>query len=79
MFRWETINNFGSLRERDNFLIWLQAQISSGAAEPVDPPPSFDGERWFRHLASGSMWRLVPEDSPYGPGFWPAYEEIAAA
>jgi hypothetical protein len=30
MFRWETINNFGSLRERDRFLIWLQAQIATG-------------------------------------------------
>ena len=79
MFGWETINNFGSLRERDSFLAWMQGQIASGVAEEIGRPPAFDaGERWYRHLATGSVWRLVPEENPYGPGFWPAYEEIAA-
>jgi hypothetical protein len=78
MFTGETINNFGSLRERDSFVTWLEEQIASGAAQELTAPSSEPGERWYRHVKTGSIWRLVPEDNPYGPGFWPAYEEIAA-
>jgi hypothetical protein len=78
MFTWETINNFGSLRERDSFLKWLQQQIASGQAAEITPQFQDSGERWFQHLATGSVWRLISEDDPYGPGFWPANEEMAA-
>ena len=75
---WEKIDNFGSLRERDSFLAWMQHQIAAGIAEPVDAPseePSEPGDQWFKHLSTGSLWRLVPVENPYGPGFWPADED----
>lgn len=77
-FSWETIGSFGSLREWDQFLAWMRDQIANAVAEEIDPPADVDpGERWFRHLPSGSVWRLVSVDNPYGPGFWAAYEEAA--
>jgi hypothetical protein len=32
MFSWEAIPTFGSLRERDCFLAWMQDQIADGVA-----------------------------------------------
>ena len=79
MFAWEEINNFGSLGERDRFVAWIRRQIASGVAEEIKAPASFENEeRWFRHIPTGSAWRLVPDDNPYGPGFWPADAEIPA-
>jgi hypothetical protein len=78
MFTWETISSFGSLRERDSFLSWIRGQIADGVAEEIEPPADAEpSERWFRHIPTGSVWRLVPVDNPYGPGFWPAYDEAA--
>jgi hypothetical protein len=76
-WRWEKIDSFGSLRERDCFLVWLESQVACGISEEVDSPPARShepGDRWFRHLPTGALWRLVPDGNPYGPGFWPAYE-----
>jgi hypothetical protein len=75
---WEKIDNFGSLRERDSFVAWIREQIASGAAEEIETPadqPREPGDRWFRHLPSNSLWRLVPAENPYGPGFWPADDD----
>ncbi len=78
MFSWDPIDNFGSLRERDTFLIWMRNQIAEGIAEEVQAPADVEaGERWLRHIPTGSVWRLIPVENPYGPGFWPAYEEAA--
>ena len=79
---WErnTIGNFGSLRERDCFVAWMRSQIASGLSEEVNPPPgesSGAGDRWFRHVPTGRLWRLVPDENPYGPGFWPAHDKAA--
>ena len=77
-FGWEEISNFGSLRERDCFLVWIESQIASGVAEEVDVPVSTEaGERWFLHIPTRSVWRLIPDENPYGPGFWPAYGKAA--
>jgi hypothetical protein len=74
---WEKIGNFGSLRERDCFLVWMEGQVARGISEEVDRPPGQPpepGDRWFRYVPTGALWRLVPDENPYGPGFWPAYE-----
>jgi hypothetical protein len=79
-WEWNEICNFGSLRERDCFVAWMRIQIASGLSEEVNPPTgqsSWSGERWFRHVPTGSLWRLVPDDNPYGPGFWPAQDKAA--
>jgi hypothetical protein len=77
-FDWEEIDNFGSLRERDRFLSWLQIQIANGVAEELTVPVGTEaGERWFRHIPTGSLWRLISDQNPYGPGFWPTYIKAA--
>ena len=79
-FQWELIGNFGSLCERDRFVAWMREQIKDGMAEEIEAPPGFDaGDRWFRHISTGSLWRLVSDENPYGPGFWPALVDDKAA
>lgn len=80
IFSWEEISSFGSLRERDRFLTWMRSQVAIGLAEEVRAPrggPFGTRDRWFRHVSSGTLWRLVPDENPYGPGFWPVREEAA--
>jgi adenylate cyclase len=77
-WEWKKISNFGSLRERDCFLSWMLGQIASGISEEIGPPPDQPhepGDRWFRHIPTGSLWRVLPIDSSSGPGFWPALEK----
>jgi len=81
-FRWESIGSFGSLCERDHFVAWMRKQIKNGMAEEITAPPGepFDaGDRWFRHIPTASLWRLVSDQNPYGPGFWPAHVDDKAA
>src|SRR5215831_16015102 len=77
-WEWKKILLFGSLRERDCFLSWMRGQIASGISEEIEPPPDQPrepGDRWFRHIPTGSLWRLVPINDTYGPGFWPALDK----
>src|SRR5215468_2515348 len=77
-WEWKKIGMFGSLRERDSFLSWMRGQIASGISEEIEPPPDQPrepGDRWFRHIPTGSLWRVLPIDSPHGPGFWPALDK----
>ena len=79
-WEWERIGNFGSLYERDRFVAWMRKQIKDGVAEEIDAPAGFDaGDRWFRHIPTGSLWRLVSDENPHGPGFWPAHVDDKAA
>ena len=77
-WEWKKIGNFGSLRERDCFLSWMRGQIASGVSEEIEPPldqPREPGDLWFRHIPTGSLWRVLPIDSSSGPGFWPALDK----
>ena len=79
-WEWERIGNFGSLYERDRFVAWMRKQIKDGTADEIDAPAGFDaGDRWFRHIPTGSLWRLVSDENPHGPGFWPAHVDDRAA
>ena len=74
-FRWELIGNFGSLGARDRFVAWMRKQIEDGMAEEIEAPAgelSNAGDRWLRHIPTGSVWRLVSDENSHGPGFWPA-------
>jgi adenylate cyclase len=76
-WEWKKIGAFGSLRERDCFLSWMRGQIASGISEEIEPPPDQPrepGDLWFRHIPTGSLWRVLPIDNPHGPGFWPAQD-----
>lgn len=71
---WEKIDRFVSPGELRRFQTWMDKQIAAGLAGEIVPPTNeqvIPGERWFEHLASGSLWRLVPADGPLVPGFWP--------
>jgi hypothetical protein len=71
---WEKISKFVSPGELSRFLNWMQDQISEGIAVEMEAPAEQQlimGERWFKHVASGTTWRLVPADGPLVPGFWP--------
>src|SRR5689334_14806434 len=77
-WEWKKIGCFGSLRERDCFLSWMREQIEGGVSEEIVPPsdqPREPGDLWFRHIPTGSLWRLLSIDSLYGPGFWPAQDK----
>jgi adenylate cyclase len=78
-WEWEKIDTFGSLRERDCFVAWMRGQIAERLADEIEAPSDAPGERWFRHIPTGSVWRLVSDENPLGPGFWPAYEKVAHA
>jgi adenylate cyclase len=81
-FQWEWVGSFGSLSERDRFLTWMRRQIKDGMAEEIEAPagePSDAGDRWFRHIPTGSLWRLISNENPNGPGFWPAHVTDKAA
>ena len=64
----------------------IVAGHNSDRAYPEEKPrgeaagAGFDaGDRWFRHIPTGSLWRLVSDENPYGPGFWPAHVGDRAA
>ena len=81
-FRWELIGNFGSLGERDRFAAWIRKQIEDGMAEEIEAPAgelSNAGDRWLRHIPTGSVWRLVSDENSHRPGFWPAHLNDKAA
>ena len=68
------------LRTCPRAMAWMRKQIKDGMAEEIDALAGFDaGDRWFRHILTGSFWRLVSDENPYGPGFWPAHVGDRAA
>lgn len=71
---WEQIHGFASPGEYQRFIRYIEAQVNEGYAEEVLPDPRYGpgeiyGGRWFRHLESGQVWRLVPPDFPFR-GVW---------
>jgi len=80
MSDWYEIQGFVSPGEYERFVEYLQEQVSSGKAEEVPADPSYGpgelfGGRWYRSLATGEVWRLVPPDPPF-TGLW---ERVRAA
>ena len=66
---WESISDFYSVDEYELFARWMDEQVTTGeAVEVAVTRPFVDvpvlGERWFRHAASGVVWRLVRPDEP---------------
>jgi hypothetical protein len=79
---WEEILGFRNFSEVDDFKNWMREQIELGKAQEIqvnqwylgDPPPV---ERWFKHLASGEIWRLVEPDPPFYGIFVPVPKKYA--
>lgn len=75
---WEKVVDFQSLNEFNRFVDWMNEQARSGLAEEVPVRTPYIGatafrEKWFRHVESGEIWRLVWPDAP----FTGVFEKIA--
>jgi hypothetical protein len=71
---WEKISKFVSPGELSRFLNWMQDQISEGIAVEMEAPAEQQlimGERWFKHVASGTTW-------PSCASRWPASAGLLA-
>jgi hypothetical protein len=67
---WESIDDFASLGEFNRFVAWMNDQIKKGLAEehsvisPYMGATTFE-EKWFKHIETGQIWRLVWPDGPF--------------
>ena len=70
---WEKIAAFQMPSEFDRFERWIADQVGAGIALEVPVRTSRAGslpdEKWYRHLASGEVWRLVSPDFPFRGAF----------
>ena len=76
---WYRIDDFQTRGEFDRFIAWLQAQVVLGEAEEISVVNPYVGassftEKWFRHIDSQSIWRLVWPDGP----FTGIFEQVSA-
>ena len=67
---WEPINGFKSIFEFERFVVWMQETIEKGRAERVKVEKRYQGitsfnEEWFKHIESGTVWRLISPDFPF--------------
>jgi hypothetical protein len=59
----------------------MQDQIAEGKAAEVPVIKEYhliQGQRWYKHIDSGAIWRLVPAEGPLRPGFWPLEKRPAS-
>lgn len=71
---WEEIGTFHSLIEFRRFQSWMAGQIAAGTATEIAVAVPYSGlssltEKWFRHIESGQVWRLVWPDGPFAGVF----------
>lgn len=67
---WEKVNDFRDFDDFNRFVKWIEEQVKSGIAEEVYVKIPYGGsdlfqERWFRHIKSGTIWRLVWPDARF--------------
>jgi len=73
---WERISNFRSYSEFERFVAWINEQLKSAIAEELPVQKPYIGattfrERWFLHIESGKVWRLVWPEAPFAGIFEP--------
>jgi len=66
---WEPIYGFTTPGEFARFDQWIADRISDGQAEAVEVEAHLRGvtsqaERWYRHVDTLEIWRLVEPDPP---------------
>lgn len=70
---WDEIEGFQNRSEFDRFVAWMESQVANGESVEVEvTAPYLDAttftEKWFKHVGSGEVWRLVWPDGPFtGP------------
>jgi len=73
---WDPIDDFRTLDEFERFLAWMQTQVASSVAKEVPVKHPYVGassftEKWFMHMATGWIWRVVWPDGPFTGVFEP--------
>lgn len=69
---WFKIKEFQSFSEFNSFVDWINDQIKLGNAEECKVTRQFyTNEKWYRHIKSGQLWRLVWPDLPFKGIFEP--------
>ena len=70
----EEIHGFASLGEYDRFVRYIGGLVKTGHVREIDPDPEYGygeiyGGKWYDHIYSDEVWRLVPPDIPF-KGLW---------
>ncbi len=73
---WKKIDEFQSFEEYEQFKKWIMGQVSLNKAYKEEVQERYSGammreELWFKHPASGAIWRLVEPDPPFYGVFEP--------
>jgi hypothetical protein len=73
------IHGFSSLGEYQRFVAHIEDQTSRELWKEVPVDSDYEkgliyGGRWFKELATGNIWRLVPPDEPF-KGLWEKVEK----
>ena len=67
--KWEQIDHFRSPGEYQNFVKWINEQVTNCRAIEVPVEECFDNssfdERWFTCISCNRKWRLVAPDPPF--------------
>ena len=71
---WKEIRGFDGPGEYRRFTDFVERQLRDGhavevALDPAYGPGMLFGGRWFRDVARGEVWRLLPPDPPFY-GLW---------
>ena len=70
---WEEIKEFDGWSEFERFLAWIDQQVMTGQAQEVDVLEPYNvmnlTEKWFEHIPSGTIWRLVWPAPPFAGVF----------
>lgn len=73
---WERIADFDGWSEFNRFNVWLHSQVAEGVAKEtaILKPYSEAGgltEKWFVHMPTNQVWRLVWPEPPFAGIFEP--------
>ena len=68
--QWERLSDFHGVNDFDRFAEWILDLTDTGTAEEIPALEPYLGantfrEKWFRHIPSGTIWRLVWPDAPF--------------
>lgn len=67
---WEEIQFFHAYSEVIRFLHWIEEQVAGNNALEVEViEKNLMNERWFKHIASKTIWCFMPPDGPFRGAF----------
>lgn len=75
---WKEIHGFASPSECLRFRSWIQNLVDEGIANETPTITPYGGivvERWFRHIESDEVWRLVAPEAP----FYGVFEKVPSS